>query len=176
MLIYRDNIETLDIYTYMKKIIHGSVILCLSVATYAADNKNTTTPQATVLTPVVANTIKIKTRPEIMGLWGMEIPNNRKCIEYYNFKANNQVVIKSGEEWSTGIYDYQLPQDSTVELPALIIQVKYDNNQVDCSGQKNDQSGEISQAYIQWKSPTVINFCANDKAEECFATLYRILP
>lgn len=160
----------------MKKIIYGSIILCLSAATHATDNKKTITPQATVLTPVVENTIKIKMRPEIMGLWGMEIPNNRKCVEYYNFKAANQVVIKSGEEWSTGVYDYQPPQDPTVALPGLIIQVKYDNNQVDCSGQKNDQSGEISQAYIQWKSPTSINFCANDKAQECFATLHRILP
>jgi hypothetical protein len=26
-----------------------------------------------------ANTIQIETRPEIMGLWGMEIPTNKKC-------------------------------------------------------------------------------------------------
>lgn len=160
----------------MKKIIHCSIILCLSVTAYAADNKNTETPKATGLSPMAENSIKIKTRPEIMGLWGMEIPNNRKCIEYYNFKAANQVVIKSGEEWSTGIYDYQPPQDPTVELPALIIQVKYDNNQIDCSGQESDQSGEVSQAYIQWKSPTTINFCTTDKAQDCFATLHRILP
>ena len=25
------------------------------------------------------NAIRIVTRPEIMGLWGMEIPNNKKC-------------------------------------------------------------------------------------------------
>lgn len=26
------------------------------------------------------NAIRIVTRPEIMGLWGMEIPNNKKCV------------------------------------------------------------------------------------------------
>jgi hypothetical protein len=34
------------------------------------------------------------TRPEIMGLWGMEIPNNKKCVEYYNFRGMNEVVLK----------------------------------------------------------------------------------
>ncbi len=57
------------------------------------------------------NNIRVTTRPEIVGLWGMEIPNNRKCVEYYNFKSNSDVVIKSGEEWSMGIYDYQPSTD-----------------------------------------------------------------
>jgi hypothetical protein len=43
------------------------------------------------------NNIRVTTRPEIVGLWGMEIPNNRKCVEYYNFKSNSDVVIKSGK-------------------------------------------------------------------------------
>ena len=67
------------------------------------------------------NNIRVTTRPEIVGLWGMEIPNNRKCVEYYNFKSNSDVVIKSGEEWSTGIYDYQPSTDKNVQLPALIL-------------------------------------------------------
>jgi len=50
----------------------------------------------------IPNTFTVKTRPEIVGLWGMEIPNNKKCIEYYNFKGNNNVVIKSGDEWTSG--------------------------------------------------------------------------
>lgn len=39
------------------------------------------------------NAIRIVTRPEIMGLWGMEIPNNKKCVEYYNFRSSNDVVM-----------------------------------------------------------------------------------
>lgn len=122
------------------------------------------------------NNIRVTTRPEIVGLWGMEIPNNRKCVEYYNFKSNSDVVIKSGEEWSTGIYDYQPSTDKNVQLPALILQVKFDNNQVDCSGSQEDQTGEMSQYFVKWQSPSTINFCANDKAQQCFATLRRVLP
>jgi hypothetical protein len=40
------------------------------------------------------------------------------------------------------------------------MQIKYDNNEVDCSGQQEDQSGEVSQYFVQWKSPNTINFCA----------------
>ncbi len=116
------------------------------------------------------------TRPEIVGLWGMEIPNNRKCIEYYNFKSDNDVIIKSGEEWSSGIYDYQPSAQPDEQLPALVLQVKFDNNQKDCSGQQVDQTGEISQYFVKWKNPSTINFCSNDQAEKCFATLYRVLP
>ena len=106
----------------------------------------------------------------------MEIPNNHKCVEYYNFKSNSDVVIKSGAEWSTGIYDYQPSTDKNVQLPALILQVKFDNNQVDCSGSQEDQTGEMSQYFVKWQSPSTINFCANDKAQQCFATLRRVLP
>jgi hypothetical protein len=123
-----------------------------------------------------SNPIRIVTRPEIVGLWGMQIANNKKCIEYYNFKSNNNVVIKSGQEWSSGIYDYQSSQEERSALPALILQVKYDNNEVDCSGYSEDQTGEISQYFVQWKNSSTINFCSNEKAEQCFATLRRILP
>lgn len=150
------------------------MLLTLTTWAMAADvNKNT---QTAAQAPAVANTFRVVIRPEIMGLWGMEIPNNRKCVEYYNFKSDNNVIIKSGDEWSSGIYDYQLPQDTTAQVPALILQVKYDNNQKDCSGNQQDQSGEVSQYFVKWQNPHTINFCATEKAEQCFATLRRILP
>ena len=150
------------------------LILCSSVV-MANENK------AVVATEEMdrvedSNPIRIVTRPEIVGLWGMQIANNKKCIEYYNFKSNNNVVIKSGQEWSSGIYDYQSSQEERSALPALILQVKYDNNEVDCSGYSEDQTGEISQYFVQWKNSSTINFCSNEKAEQCFATLYRVLP
>ena len=150
------------------------MLLTLTTWAMAADiNKNT---QTAAQASAVANTFRIVTRPEIMGLWGMEIPTNRKCVEYYNFKSDNNVIIKSGDEWSSGIYDYQLPQDTTAQVPALILQVKYDNNLKDCSGNQEDQSGEVSQYFVKWQNPHTINFCATEKAEQCFATLRRILP
>ena len=150
------------------------LILCSSVV-MANENK------AVVATEEMdrvedSNPIRIVTRPEIVGLWGMQIANNKKCIEYYNFKSNNNVVIKSGQEWSSGIYDYQSSQEERSALPALILQVKYDNNEVDCSGYSEDQTGEISQYFVQWKNSSTINFCSNEKAEQCYATLRRILP
>ena len=154
------------------------MLLTLSTWAMAAD-ANKKTPQVTQVqaqASQTANTYRVVTRPEILGLWGMEIPNNKKCIEYYNFKANNNVVIKSGEEWSSGIYDYQVPQDTTEQAPALIMQVKYDNNQVDCSGNQEDQAGEVTQYFVKWQNPHTINFCAGEKADQCFATLRRILP
>ena len=150
------------------------LILCSSVV-MANENK------AVVATEEMdrvedSNPIRIVTRPEIVGLWGMQIANNKKCIEYYNFKSNNNVVIKSGQEWSSGIYDYQSSQEERSALPALILQVKYDNNEVDCSGYSEDQTGEISQYFVQWKNSSTINFCSSEKAEQCFDTLRRILP
>ena len=127
--------------------------------------------------PQTANTIRIDTRPEILGLWGMEIPNNKKCVEYYNFRGGNEVVVNSGKEWSVGLFDYQPSPDNTMEkLPALIMQIKYENNQVDCSGNQEDQSGEVSQYFVRWKNNNTINFCASEKQDKCFATLHRVLP
>ncbi|MCL6238804.1 hypothetical protein M5F66_10760 [Acinetobacter sp. ANC 5033] len=159
------------------KIAYLTVLLMLSSSlVLAADNKNTTQNSEAKNQVEAVNSFRVTTRSELVGLWGMEIPTNKKCVEYYNFKSNNDVVIKSGEEWSSGVYDYQPAQDPNVQIPALILQVKYDNNQMDCSGNIQDQTGEISQYFVKWKSPSVINFCANDQAQQCFATLRRVLP
>ncbi|ANF81738.1 hypothetical protein A3K93_05760 [Acinetobacter sp. NCu2D-2] len=153
----------------MKRI--GLSLLCILSSSFvlATDQKNTVKAD-------VPNTFKVVTRPEITGLWGMQIKPNNQCIEYYNFKANNSVIIKSGEEWSSGIYNYQPVSDPTQEIPALVLQVKYDNNEKDCSGNQEDQTGEISQYFVKWKNPTTIDFCVNEKGEQCFATLKRVLP
>ncbi|MFW2148582.1 hypothetical protein ACK2M2_10700 [Acinetobacter sp. TY1] len=126
---------------------------------------------------VQANTIKITTRPEILGLWGMDIPGNKKCVEYYNFRGGNEVVVNSGKEWSAGLYDYQPSPDNTLEKwPALVMQIKYENNEKDCSGNQVDQSGEVSQYYVRWKNNSTLNFCASEADDKCFATLRRVLP
>ena len=154
------------------------LILCSSVVMANENKAVVATEQETdeIADSAMSNTIRIQTRPEIVGLWGMQIANNKKCVEYYNFKSNNDVIIKSGQEWSSGIYDYQPSQEERSLLSALILQVKYDNNERDCSGLQEDQTGEISQYFVQWKNASTINFCSNDKAEQCFATLRRVLP
>lgn len=154
------------------------LIFCSSVVMANENKAVVATEQETdeIADSAMSNTIRIQTRPEIVGLWGMQIANNKKCVEYYNFKSNNDVIIKSGQEWSSGIYDYQPSQEERSLLSALILQVKYDNNERDCSGLQEDQTGEISQYFVQWKNASTINFCSNDKAEQCFATLRRVLP
>lgn len=150
----------------MKKIVILPIImLCSSLWANTQDAQNSANTQP----------IRIITKSEITGLWGMEIPNNKKCVEYYNFKSENVVMVKSGQEWSNGIYDYQPSQDSQV-LPALTLQIQYDNNEVDCSGQRIDQTGEVSQYFVKWQTPRQIQFCSNEKPDQCFATLRRILP
>ena len=120
--------------------------------------------------------INIITRPEIMGLWGMEIPANKQCVEYYNFRQNNEVVIKSAKEWSIGQYQYQPQNNRSEQLPALVMQIKYDNNEVDCSGVQNDQAGEVQHFFVKWVNKEQIQFCASNNGENCFATLNRSLP
>ena len=143
----------------------------------AQNNEQITNDEAQELVAAAnSSKINIQTRPEIMGLWGMEIPNNKKCVEYYNFRGMNEVVIKSNQEWSYGLYDYQPSEDHKERLPALVLQIKYDNNQMDCSGQTLDQTGEVSQYFVKWENDHTINFCANEKGEKCFATLRRVLP
>lgn len=123
------------------------------------------------------NSIGVYTRPEILGLWGMDIPQNKKCVEYYNFRNGNEVVVNSAKEWSIGQFDYQPSPDNTLtKLPTLMMQVNYENNEMDCSGNQIDQSGELSQYFVKWNSPNQINFCATEQGNDCFATLKRILP
>ena len=163
-----------DLIKSMKNIYIIGLLWACSTWTMADTvvNAKTVTPQQIAK----ANTIRVTSRPEIMGLWGMEITNNKKCVEYYNFRGMSDVVIKSGQEWSYGLYDYQPSEDHNERLPALILQIKYDNNQMDCSGQQQDQTGEVSQYFVKWANDNIINFCVNEKGEKCFATLRRVLP
>lgn len=120
--------------------------------------------------------IQIVNRPALLGQWGMEIPSNRQCVEYYNFRDNNEVVIKSDREWSIGQYQYQIPNNRGEQVSTLVMHIQYDNNQKDCSGVQVDQTGEIQQFFVKWVNPTRIEFCGNDKGEKCFAVLNKQLP
>lgn len=154
----------------MKQLFISSVFCICSTFAMAA-------PQSaqSVANPQNDNSINIVVRSQIVGLWGMEIPNNKKCVEYYNFKSNNQVIIKSAAEWSTGIYEYQSSPENS-KIGALALQVKYDNNQKDCSGHQQDQAGEVSQYFVQWRNINTIQFCTSEKQDKCVVTLRRVLP
>lgn len=155
----------------MKKLMILSLSLIFGLPNVALANNNL--PESL---DIPNHRIKVNLRPQILGLWGMDIPQDRQCIEYYNFKSNNQLLIYSRTERSQAIYDYQLQPDDQTLLPMLLLQVKYDNNQLDCSGQQIDQSGEISQYFVKWINANTIDFCSNEQGDTCFATLRRILP
>ncbi|XID75970.1 hypothetical protein ACF3NA_05460 [Alkanindiges sp. WGS2144] len=121
------------------------------------------------------NKIVISNRPQVTGLWGMTIPGAR-CIEYYNFMENGEVVVKSGEEWSYGNYLYQVPALAESGSPVLAIQIKYDNLETDCSGNAVDQRGEQQQQYVKWTSASSMEFCGTKEGTQCFASLRRVLP
>lgn len=125
----------------------------------------------------LAKQISIKLRPEIVGLWAMQLEKKNKCVEYYNFKSNNEVLVKSGNEWSIGVYDYHRSSDMIAKnLSTLTMQIQFDNNEVDCSGIQVDQTGEISQYFVKWKDARTVDLCNNENTNDCFATLRRVLP
>jgi len=68
---------------YMKKA-YLTVVLMLCSAMSMANESSTATQNAQDEADRGANTIRIMTRPEIVGLWGMEIPKLRK-IRVLNF-------------------------------------------------------------------------------------------
>lgn len=160
----------------MKNIYILGLLLAYSSWGMAADAASYTKKTKVQQVAQAAHTIQVTTHSEIMGLWGMDIPNNHKCVEYYNFRSNNDVIIKSAQEWSNGLYDYQNSDDHKERLPILTLQIKYDNNAKDCSGIQEDQTGEVSQYFIKWSDQNTINFCTSEKGEQCFATLHRVLP
>lgn len=121
------------------------------------------------------NKIVIVARPQIAGLWGMTIPNAH-CIEYYNFMENGDVVVKSGKEWTYGKYLYQVPAQSEPGSPVLVMQIKYDNLEADCSGNAIDQRGEQQQQYVKWTDSSSMEFCGAQDGAQCFASLKRVLP
>lgn len=159
----------------MNRTVLLTALMSLATSTIFASPAQTQAPKNPAAGTV--SKINVDTRPEILGLWGMAIPGNKKCVEYYNFRGGNEVVINSGKEWSIGVYDYQPAPDNTMtKLPTLAIQVKYENNEKDCSGFKEDQAGELSQVFVRWENSNSIDFCADEKGDRCFVSLHRIRP
>ena len=159
----------------MKKILIMPLILCCSMTVFANDKQDGNASEVNKSQPSM-NTVKISLKPEIVGLWGMEIDKKNQCIEYYNFKSNNEFVVNSGLEWSTGFYEYEPMLDMDDQKNILSMHIAYDNNEVDCSGNKIDQTGEISQYNVKWTTPKSVELCSPEPNGECFATLRRILP
>ena len=159
----------------MKKKFIMPFIVCLSLSAYVYGEKADSEQTVNQFQPSV-NTVRISLKPEIVGLWGMNIDNQKKCTEYYNFKSNNEFVVKSDKEWTTGFYEYEPMVNFDDKRNILTLHVNYDNNEMDCSGNQVDQSDELSQYSVKWKNPKSIELCNPERPDECFATLNRVLP
>lgn len=157
----------------MNKILIVPLMVSLSMTTFAQDNVKNGLDKNKVQS---TNTVKVSLKPEIVGLWGMPIPNNKKCTEYYNFQSNNNLIVNSGAEWSTGFYEYQPNQDADDKQSMLMINIKYDNNQTDCSGNRIDQTDEVSQYLVKWRDAKSFELCSVEENSNCFAILRKISP
>jgi hypothetical protein len=148
----------------MKKILMSVLVCALANFAYATEVQ----PEA--------DRIVVKNRPLIAGLWAMSIPN-KTCIEYYNFMEDGRFLIKSAQEWTTGTYEYVLPAMGDSTLPLLTMSIRYDNNEVDCSGNQVNQSNEVQRQFIRWdQKKRQIEFCGTPEGEECLLALKRVLP
>lgn len=157
----------------MNKILLVSLLCCVSLATFAQDGSASGLYKNKA---PASDTVKISLKPEIVGLWKMPIASNKSCTEYYNFQSNNKLVVNSGAEWSTGFYEYQADQEVDNKQGVLAMSIQYDNNQEDCSGNRVDQSGEVSQYLLKWRDAQSFELCNTEQANQCFATLSRVLP
>ncbi|MFB2539110.1 hypothetical protein [Acinetobacter sp. c3-l95] len=120
-------------------------------------------------------------RPNIVGLWAMPIiapETGKQCVEYYNFLSDGQLLVKSADEWSIGRYAIELPSlDSEAKLANMVLEVRYDNNEADCSGKREDQTGERQMFFAKLDvEKNHLDFCADDMGQECFAGLSKVLP
>lgn len=95
-----------------------------------------------------------------------------QCREIYNFAADNEMWAVSGKEWTYGRY---LVTHRDEGLPIIALKTVYDNNEVDCSGNQVDQTGEALIAFLNHES-NKMQWCADPEGTECFMNFTRILP
>ena len=95
-----------------------------------------------------------------------------QCRELYNFGADNEMWAVSGKEWTYGRY---LVTHREEGLPVIAIRTVYDNNEVDCSGNKIDQTDEALIAYLNHDG-NQMQWCADPDGKECFMNFNRVLP
>ena len=95
-----------------------------------------------------------------------------QCREIYNFASDNEMWAVSGKEWTYGRY---LVTHRDEGLPIIALKTVYDNNEVDCSGNQVDQTGEALIAFLNHEG-NKMQWCADPEGTECFMNFTRILP
>lgn len=98
--------------------------------------------------------------------------DTNQCREIYNFGVDNEMWSVSGKEWTYGRY---LVTHRAEGLPIIALKTLYDNNEVDCSGQQIDQTGEAVIAFLNHEG-NEMQWCANPDGTECYMNFRRVLP
>lgn len=111
--------------------------------------------------------------PVIAGQWEIELDKDTtECREIYNFDKDDLVVTTSAKEWTYGKYFIKHNDNG---LPMIGIQTTYDNNQVDCSGIKVDQTGESLMVFLNYQQNEMY-WCADPNGKQCTTKFTRVLP
>ncbi len=101
-----------------------------------------------------------------------EVTTKAQCRELYNFGGNNNFLTVSGKEWTLGQYFIQYKEEG---LPMLFMKTIYDNNELDCSGNKIDQSGDGNIAFLDHQD-RVMRWCNDAEGQDCPMLFYKVLP
>ncbi|MGP5209878.1 MULTISPECIES: hypothetical protein [Psychrobacter] len=123
-----------------------------------------------ILTQDEKRALNIQSNPNKNLVASTKAPN--QCRELYNFAADNEVWTVSGKELTYGRYLITHREEG---LPIIAIKTIYDNNEVDCSGNKIDQTDEALIAFVNHDG-NQMQWCADPDGNECFMNFNRILP
>lgn len=123
-----------------------------------------------ILTQDEQRALNIQSNPNKDLIASPKVSN--QCRELYNFAADNEVWTVSGKELTYGRYLITHREEG---LPIIAIKTIYDNNEVDCSGNKIDQTDEALIAFVNHDG-NQMQWCADPDGNECFMNFNRILP
>ncbi|MBO6224791.1 MAG: hypothetical protein J6N72_04965 [Psychrobacter sp.] len=123
-----------------------------------------------ILTQDEQRALNIQSNPNKDLIASTKVSN--QCRELYNFAADNEVWTVSGKELTYGRYLITHREEG---LPIIAIKTIYDNNEVDCSGNKIDQTDEALIAFVNHDG-NKMQWCADPDGNECFMNFNRILP
>ncbi|MES2910520.1 MAG: hypothetical protein V4718_03975 [Pseudomonadota bacterium] len=108
----------------------------------------------------------------LAGTWSWT-PFNSRCMETFQYRANNTMLGTSGEavaEWNYTV----TPQASDKGFYEVVETSNRHNGRKDCSGDTVDSAGLVNTRFIQF-SPTrdLMLICKTPTLEACFGPLKR---
>ena len=111
-------------------------------------------------------------KPTINTALSASAKTQNQCRELYNFGADNEMWAVSGKERT---YSRYLVTHREEGLPVIAIRTVSDNNEIDCSGNQVDQTGEALIAFLNHDG-NKMQWCADPEGKECFMDFRRVLP